>query len=68
MRRWSSALKDRIAGRVVHGTKSDSKPYLTHLEEKELVDLLVRCSKMGYGKTKGEVLKIVEAIVKKERS
>lgn len=33
-----TTLKDRIAGRVVHGTKSGPKPYLTHLEEKELVD------------------------------
>ena len=58
-------LKDRITGKVVHGTKSGPKPYLTQQEEKELVDFLVRCSKMGYGKTRGEVLKIVEAIAKR---
>ena len=61
-----TTLKDRIAGRVVHGTRSGPKPYLTPQEEKELADFLVSCSKMGYGKTRGEVLKIVEAIAKKK--
>ena len=50
----------------MYGTKSGPKPFLTHLEEKELVDFFVRCSKLVYGKTRGEVLKIVEAIVKKK--
>ena len=61
-----TTLKDRIAGRVIHGTKSGPRPYLTHEEEKELVDFLVTCSKMGYGKTRGEVLKIVEAAMEKK--
>ena len=61
-----TTLKDRIAGRVVHGTRSGPKPHLTPQEEKELADFLVSCSKMGYGKTRGEVLKIVEAIAKKK--
>ena len=37
-------------------------------EEKELVDFLIACSKMGYGKTRNEVLKIVEAVVQKKRN
>ena len=48
---------DRIAGRVVDGTKSGPKPYLTYEEEHELVKFLISyCSKMGYGKTRGECL------------
>ena len=31
-------LKDRLSGKVVHGTNMGPKPYLTHEEEKELVD------------------------------
>jgi len=27
-----------------------AKPYLTHEEEKELVELLINCAKMGYSK------------------
>ena len=61
-----TSLKDRLAGRVIHGTKIGPKPYLTNEEEKELVNFLVGCSKMGYGKTRSEVLKIVEATMKKK--
>ena len=60
-----TTLKDRIAGRVLHGTKCGPKPYLTHLEEKKLVEFLLRCYKMGYRKTMGEVLIIIEAIAKR---
>ena len=61
-----TTLKDRISGRVVHGSKSGPKPYLTYEEEKEMVDFLITCSKMGYGKTRNEVLKIVEAAMQKK--
>jgi len=40
-----TTLKDRIAGRVIHGSKSGPKPYLTYKEEKEVVDFLVTCNK-----------------------
>lgn len=43
-----STLKDRVAGRVQHGAKSGKTPYLSPNEEKELVDYLVTCSKIGY--------------------
>ena len=42
-----TTLKDRVAGRVVHGTRSGPKPYLTPQEEKELAEFLITCSKMG---------------------
>ena len=61
-----TSLKDRLSGRVIHGTNIGPKPYLTQEEEKQLVEFLVNCCKMGYGKTRGEVLKIVEAIMKKK--
>ena len=54
-----TSLKDRLAGRVIHGTKIGPK-------EKELVNFLVGCSKMGYGNTRSEVLKIVKATMKKK--
>ncbi len=61
-----TTLKDRLSGRVIHGTKMGPKSYLTREEEKELVDFLVNCSKMGYCKTRAEVLRIVEAVMKKK--
>ncbi len=61
-----TTMKDRIAGRVLHGTNIGPKKYLSQEEEQELVNFLIKCSKIGYGKTRGEVLKIVEAAVKKK--
>ena len=61
-----STLKDRLTGRVKHGTKPGPTPYLNPEEEKELVEFLLNCSKMGYGKTRGQVLKTVEVIAKEK--
>ncbi len=61
-----TSSKDRLTGRVVHGTSMGPRPYLTDTEEKQLYDFLINCSKMGYGKTRGEVLKIVGATQKKK--
>ena len=61
-----TTLKGRVSGRVVHGTNVGPKPYLCYEEEKELVEHLVTLSKMGYGKTRLDVLKLVEtALLKK---
>ena len=54
-------LKDQIAGRVVDGTKMGAKPFLTKQEEQELVNFLINCSKMGFGKTRKDILSIVQA-------
>ena len=56
-------LKDRVAGRVLHGSNFSPPPYLTPEEEKELVDFLITSIKMGNGKTRRLVLKIVETAV-----
>ena len=61
-----STLKDRISGRVKHGTKSGPTPYLTDAEEKELVDFLKQSAAMGCGKTKEEVFSILERALKKK--
>ena len=50
-----TTLKDRFAKRVVHGTNPGPIPYLSVDEEKQLVEFLVSSSKMGFGKTRGEV-------------
>ena len=58
-----TTLKDRVAGRVLHGSNFSPQRYLTTEEEKELVDFLTTSIKMGYGKRRRHVLKIVEAAV-----
>ena len=55
-------LKDRLSGRVAHGTKPGPKPYLHPEEEKELVDHLTKLSDMGLPKTRREVLQIAENV------
>ena len=50
-----TTLKDRLNGRVVHGTKPGPKPYLRHSEERELVDHLTKLSDLGMGKKKGTI-------------
>ena len=61
-----TTLKDRLNGRVIHDTNMGPTPYLTYEEEKELVKFILNCSRMGYGKTRGELLRIVGETMKRE--
>ena len=63
-----STLKDRLSGRVVHGVKPGPTPYLTTQEEKELAEHLVLSAKVGYGKTRRDVMNLVETYVNSRRS
>ena len=47
-----TTLKDRLSGRVLHGTKPGPVPYLSSSEEVHLVEYLSEANKVGYGKTK----------------
>jgi len=61
-----TTLQDRITGRVIHGTKSGPKPFLNKAEESELAEFLEITAKVGYGKTRKQVLKIVESTAKEK--
>ena len=63
----TTTLKDRMSGRIMHGSKIGPKPYLSDEEEKELVEFICTCSKMGYGKMRKVVLSIVRAAVSAKR-
>ena len=63
-----STLKDRLSGRVVHGVKPGPAPYLTSQEEKDLANHLVLSAKVGYGKTRRDVMNLVETYVNSQRS
>ncbi len=58
-----STLGDRISGRVEPGAVSGPPKYLSAMEEDELVRFLLRCSIIGYPKTRKEVLCLVQSIV-----
>ena len=55
-----STLGDRVSGRVLPGATSGPPTYLTSDEEKELVSFLCRVSEIGHGRTRQEVIAIVE--------
>jgi len=46
-----TTLKDRLSGRVQHGTKPGPPPYLDEHEEKVLSSFLTDCASVGYAKT-----------------
>lgn len=56
-------LNDRITGRVKFGTHSGPQRYLTDEEERELVSFICQSARMGYAKTKKEVLAHVEEVI-----
>jgi len=54
-----TSLKDRISGCVRHGRNPGPEPFLTNKEESSLASFLITACKMGHGKTKQEVLRII---------
>ena len=61
-----STLKDRLSGRVKHGSNPGPSPYLTAEEEAELEAYLIECSKLGYGKTRRQVISIVKNVAQEK--
>lgn len=58
-----STLGDRISGRVLPGATSGPHSYLTREEEKELVSFLCRAAQIGHGRTRKEVIAIVQRVL-----
>ena len=63
----ATTLKDRVSGRVKHGSKPGPASYLTEEEERELVDFLIQVARLGYGKTKQEILDILRKTLEKKK-
>lgn len=58
-----ATLHDRISGRVQHGSLSGPRRYLDINEEEELVSFLLKCTRMGFPKTRNQVLGIVQQLI-----
>jgi len=43
-----TTLKDRVSGKVTHGSNPGPKPYLNTVEENELGEFLKSCTQFGY--------------------
>ena len=61
-----STLHDHITGKVLAGTKSGPRAYLTNDEEEELVSFLTGSSTLGYSRTVKQVIDIVQGIMDKK--
>ncbi len=58
-----STLGDRISGRVLPGATSGPPTYLSSEEEEELVTFLCRVAAIGHGRTRQEVIAVVERVL-----
>ena len=56
-------LRDRLSGRVIHGTNPGPRPYLTKEEEELHMDHLILTAKLGYGNTRRQVMDLVERYI-----
>ena len=61
-----STLYDRISGRIAFGAKSGPPRHLTDREEKELTNFPVDCSRIGYTRSRKQVVSLVRGIVAKK--
>ena len=61
-----STLKDRLKGRVVHGTKPGPRPYLDSAEERELVNYLFDVARTGFGKTRQQIKGIAGKVAREK--
>ena len=59
-----TTLKDRLSGKVVHGTAPGPKQYLSTEEEAQLASHLVEVAQVGYGKTRKQVMHIAEQVAR----
>ena len=60
-----STLYDRVSGKVMHGARSGSQPYLSIEEKEELIitNFLLETAKIGYAHTRKQVITLVQQIV-----
>jgi len=58
-----STLHDRVSGRVMAGASSGPPKYLTDEEEDELEQFLADCAAIGYGKSRQQVIHLVQEVV-----
>ena len=61
-----STLHDRVCGRVLTGSHSGPSRYLTDEEEDKLVHFLHGCASIGYGRTRKDIIALVQQVVKRK--
>ena len=59
-----STICDRISGKSLPGATSGPQRYLTENEEKELVHFIKESARVGYARTRHQIIAIVEEVLK----
>ena len=62
----TTTLRDRISGRVTHGSTMGARPYLNKTEERTLKDFLFNASDIGLGMTRGHATMYAEQVAKEK--
>ena len=62
----TTTLRNRLSGRVKHGSTMGAKPYLNKVEERALKDFLFNASDVGLGKTRGHAMMYAEKVAKEK--
>ena len=62
----TTILRDRISGRVKHGSTICARPSLNKTEERTLKDFLFNASDVGLGKTRGHTMMYAEQVAKEK--
>ena len=57
-----STLQDRVSGKVLPGSKSGKKRYLDDDEEEELVQFLINCARIGFPRSRSDVIHLVQNV------
>ena len=57
-----STLQDHISGKVLCGSKSGQR-YLSEQEEEELVTFILEAAKIGFTRTRKDIMSLVQTIV-----
>ena len=61
-----TTLKDRINGHNAYCSNPGPKSYLTNKEQTQLSEYLLEVSEAGYGKTRKQVIAMVDAVAKEK--
>ena len=61
-----ATLHDRVSGKVSCGSRSGPPKYLSCEEEEELCQFLTSCAEIGFPKTRREVIRLVQHVVRKK--
>ena len=59
-----SIIRDKISGKTLPGATSSPERYLTNTEKHELVHFIKECARVGYAKTRKQIISIVELALK----